>query len=31
MDNIKMDLVDAGWGGVDWMGVAQDKDMRMLL
>jgi hypothetical protein len=24
--NIKMDLVDVGWGDVDWIGLAQDRD-----
>jgi hypothetical protein len=26
MDNINMDLLEAGWGGVDWIGLAQDRD-----
>jgi hypothetical protein len=26
VDNIKMDLVEIGWGGVDWTDVAQDKE-----
>jgi hypothetical protein len=26
VDNIKMDLGEIGWGGVDWIGLAQDKD-----
>jgi hypothetical protein len=26
VDNIKMDLVEIGWSGVDWIGVAQDRD-----
>jgi hypothetical protein len=26
VDNIKMDLVEIGWGGVDWICVAQDGD-----
>jgi hypothetical protein len=26
VDNIKMDLVAMGWGGVDWIGLAQDRD-----
>jgi hypothetical protein len=26
VDNIKMDLFDIGWGGVDWIGLAQDRD-----
>jgi hypothetical protein len=25
-DNIKMDLGEVGWGGVDWIGLAQDRD-----
>jgi len=25
-DNIKMDLQDVGWGGVDWMDLAQDRE-----
>jgi hypothetical protein len=25
VDNIKMDLVETGWGGVDWIGLAQDR------
>jgi hypothetical protein len=25
-DNIKMDVVEIGWGGVDWIGLAQDRD-----
>jgi hypothetical protein len=24
--NIKMDLGDAGWSGIDWIGHAQDRD-----
>jgi hypothetical protein len=28
VDNIKMDLGDIEWGGVDWIGLAQDKDKR---
>jgi hypothetical protein len=27
LDNIRMDLVDVGWGDVDWIGLAQDRDM----
>jgi hypothetical protein len=23
-DNINIDLVEIGWGGVDWIGMAQD-------
>jgi hypothetical protein len=26
VDNIKMDLLGIGWGGVDWIGVTQDRD-----
>jgi hypothetical protein len=26
MDNIKMDLLETGWGGVDWIALAQDRD-----
>jgi hypothetical protein len=26
VDNIKMDLLDIGWGGVGWIGLAQDRD-----
>jgi hypothetical protein len=26
LDNIRMDLVDVGWGDVDWIGLAQDRD-----
>jgi hypothetical protein len=25
IDNIKMDLLEIGWGGVDWIGLAQDR------
>jgi hypothetical protein len=25
-DNIKMDLQEVGWGGMDWIDLAQDKD-----
>jgi hypothetical protein len=25
-DNIKIDLKDVGWGGVDWIDLAQDRD-----
>jgi hypothetical protein len=24
--NIKMDLVEIGWGGVDWIGLVQEKN-----
>jgi hypothetical protein len=26
MDNIMMDLLEISWGGVDWIGIAQDRD-----
>jgi hypothetical protein len=25
-DNIKMDIQDVGWGGLDWIELAQDRD-----
>jgi hypothetical protein len=26
LNNISMDLVEVGWGDVDWIGLAQDRD-----
>jgi hypothetical protein len=26
LDNIRMHFVDVGWGDVDWIGLAQDRD-----
>jgi hypothetical protein len=26
VDNIRIDLVEVGWGDVDWIGLAQDGD-----
>jgi hypothetical protein len=26
VDNIKMDLREIGWGGMDWIDLAQDRD-----
>jgi hypothetical protein len=26
VDDIKMDLLEIGWGDVDWIGLAQDRD-----
>jgi hypothetical protein len=26
VENIKMDLLEIGWGGVDWIDLAQDRD-----
>jgi hypothetical protein len=31
VDNIRMDLVEVGWGGVDWTGLAQDRDKWRVL
>jgi len=25
-DNIEMDLQEVGWGGMDWVGLVQDRD-----
>jgi hypothetical protein len=30
-DNIKMDLREIGWGGMDWIDMAQDSDQWMAL
>jgi hypothetical protein len=30
-DNIKMDLIERGWSGIDWINLAQDKDKWMAL
>jgi hypothetical protein len=27
----KMDLLEIGWGGVDWIGLAQDRDKWRVL
>jgi hypothetical protein len=26
VDKIRMDLAEVGWGNVDWIGLAQDRD-----
>jgi hypothetical protein len=26
VDNIKMNLREIGWGGIDWIGLAQNRD-----
>jgi hypothetical protein len=26
VDDIRVDLVEVGWGDVDWIGLAQDRD-----
>jgi hypothetical protein len=26
VDNIRMDLVEVGWGDMDWIGLAQDRN-----
>jgi hypothetical protein len=31
VDNIKMNLLEIGWGGLDWIGLAQDRDKRRAL
>jgi hypothetical protein len=31
VDNIKMDLGEIGWSGVDWMDMAQDRDQWRVL
>jgi hypothetical protein len=31
VDNIRMDLVEVGWGDVDWIGLAQDRNRRRAL
>jgi hypothetical protein len=31
VDNIMIDLGEIGWGGVDWIGLAQDRDKWRLL
>jgi hypothetical protein len=31
VDNTKIDLGEVGWGGVDWIGLAQDREKRRTL
>jgi hypothetical protein len=31
VDNIEIYLGEIGWGGVDWIGLAQDRDMWKVL
>jgi hypothetical protein len=31
VDNIRMDLIELGWGDVDWNGLAQDRDRWRVL
>jgi hypothetical protein len=31
VDNIKMDLREIGWDGMDWIDLAQDRDQRRVL
>jgi hypothetical protein len=26
VDNIKINLLEIGWGGLDWIGLAQDRE-----
>jgi hypothetical protein len=28
VDNINMDLLEIGWGGVGWISLAEDRDKR---
>jgi hypothetical protein len=30
-DNIEMDLQEIGWGGMDWIDMAQDRDRWRVL
>jgi hypothetical protein len=30
-DNIRMDLGEVGWGGVDWIGLTKDRNRRRAL
>jgi hypothetical protein len=30
-DNIKMNLKEIGWGGIDWIQLPQDRDQRRAL
>jgi hypothetical protein len=30
VDNIKMDLTEIGWDGVDWIDMAQDRDQALV-
>jgi hypothetical protein len=31
MDNIKIDLIEKGWDGMDWTDLAQDKGQQTAL
>jgi hypothetical protein len=31
LDYIRIDLLEVGWGDVDWIGLAQDRDRRRAL
>jgi hypothetical protein len=31
VNNIKIDLLEIDWGGVDWIGLAQDRDKWRVL
>jgi hypothetical protein len=30
-EDVRVDLVETGWEGVDWMHLAQDRDQKLLL
>jgi hypothetical protein len=31
VDNVKMDLTETGWDGMDWIDLVQDRDQSMAL
>jgi hypothetical protein len=31
VDNIEMDLREIGWDGMDWIDLAQDRDLRRVI
>jgi hypothetical protein len=31
VNNIKMDITEIGWGGMDWINLAQDRDLSRAL
>jgi len=30
-DNVKVDLQEVGWGDINWIDLAQDRDRRLVL